>query len=169
MKSFPLFFVKGSQTLPAGAAQRVHGRAIFVDGGNMGRPLGAARQRPVFQAEKKHPQRETQKAGQDRRAFPAQPAVSQQQTGQKQYQRDGVGQRRGMEKTSVRQLHLHPVANAAGFGGLQTDDGLLRLAAAGPAFGTGIRAGITDDGHAALGVVVDHFAEFGHVRPPLSI
>ena len=57
----------------------------------------------------------------------------------------------------------------AGFGGFQMDNGFLRLAAAGPAFGAGLRAGITDDGHAALGVVADHFAEFGHVRPPLSI
>ncbi len=169
MKSFPPFFVKGSQTLPAGAAQRVHGTAILVDGGNMGRPLRTARQRPVFQTEKKHSQRKPQKAGQNRRAFPAQPAVTQQQTGQKQSQRDGVGQRRGMEKTPVGQLHLHPVANTAGFGGFQTDDGFLRLAAAGSAFGAGLRAGITDDGHAALGVVADHFAEFGHVRPPLSI
>lgn len=169
MKSFPPFFVKGSQTLPAGAAQRVHGRAILVDGGNMGRPLRTARQRPVFQAEKKHSQRKPQKAGQNRRALSAQPAVAQQQAGQKQSQRDGVGQRRGMEKTPVGQLHLHPVANTAGFGGFQTDDGFLRLAAAGSAFGAGLRAGITDDGHAALGVVADHFAEFGHVRPPLSI
>ena len=169
MKSFPPFFVKGSQTLSAGAAQRVHGRAILVDGGNMGRPLRMARQRPVFQAEKKHSQRKPQKAGQNRRALSAQPAVAQQQAGQKQSQRDGVGQRRGMEKTPVGQLHLHPVANTAGFGGFQTDDGFLRLAAAGSAFGAGLRAGITDDGHAALGVVADHFAEFGHVRPPLSI
>ena len=169
MKSFPPFFVKGSQTLSTGAAQRVHGRAILVDGGNMGRPLRTARQRPVFQAEKKHSQRKPQKAGQNRRAFPAQPAVAQQQTSQKQSQRDGVGQRRGMEKTPVGQLHLHPVANTAGFGGFQTDDGFLCLAAAGSAFGAGLRTGITDDGHAALGVVADHFAEFGHVRPPLSI
>ena len=169
MKSFPPFFVKGSQTLSAGAAQRVHGRAILVDGGNMGRPLRTARQRPVFQAEKKHSQRKPQKAGQNRRALSAQPAVAQQQAGQKQYQRDGVGQRCSMEKTPVGQLHLHPVANTAGFGGFQTDDGFLRLAAAGSAFGAGLRAGITDDGHAALGVVADHFAEFGHVRPPLSI
>ena len=169
MKSFPPFFVKGSQTLSAGAAQRVHGRAILVDGGNMRRPLRTARQRPVFQAEKKHSQRKPQKAGQNRRAFPAQPAVTQQQTSQKQSQRDGVGQRCGMEKTPVGQLHLHPVANTAGFGGFQTDDGFLCLAAAGPAFGAGLRTGITDDGHAALGVVADHFAEFGHVRPPLSI
>ena len=63
MKSFPPFFVKGSQTLPTGAAQRVHGRAIFVDGGNMGRPFGATCQRPVFQTEKKHSQRKPQKAG----------------------------------------------------------------------------------------------------------
>lgn len=169
MKSFPPFFVKGSQTLPAGAAQRFHGRAILVDGGNMGRPLRTARQRPVFQAEKKHSQRKPQKAGQNRRALSAQPAVAQQQAGQKQSQRDGVGQRCGMEKTPVGQLHLHPVANTAGFGGFQTDDGFLCLAAAGPAFRAGLRTGITDDGHAALGVVADHFAEFGHVRPPLSI
>ena len=169
MKSFPPFFVKGSQTLPARAAQHVHGRTILVDGGNMGRPFGATCQRPVFQAEKKHSQRKPQKAGQNRRAFPAQPAVAQQQTSQKQSQRDGVGQRCGMEKTPVGQLHLHPVANTTGFGGFQTDDGFLCLAAAGPAFRAGLRAGITDDGHAALGVVADHFAEFGHVRPPLSI
>ena len=74
-----------------------------------------------------------------------------------------------MKKTPIGHLHLHPVSGAAGFAGFQADDRFFAAAAAGPAFGAGFRADITNDGNAAAAVVLEDFAEFGHAVTPLSI
>ena len=169
MKTFPGFFVKGLQSFPAGAAQSVHGGTVFVNGGDPGHPLGPSGQRTILETEKERAQQKSQKARQNGGTFAARPAVAGKQSRQKQNQRNRIRQRGGVKKPPVGQFHLHPVSGAADFLCFQADDRFLHLTAAGPAFGAGLRAGITDDGDAAAVVVLEDFAEFGHVRPPLSI